>query len=81
MSFVRTASGPCVPTPHLPSHAQSAGRSYLRVPASTLAVDSLLHWPQSRSRRCNWLDAAAIAGEVAEAVEAAEAGAVDVVEA
>ena len=51
------------------------------MPASTLAVDSLLHWPQSRRRRCNWLDAAAMAGEVAEAVEAAEAGAVDVVEA
>ena len=79
MSFVRTASRPCVPTPHLRFHVQSAGRSYLRVPASTLAVDSLLHWPQSRRRR--WQDAAAMAGEVAEAVEAAEAGAVDVVEA
>ena len=49
------------------------------MPASTLAVDSLLHWPQSRRRR--WQDAAAMAGEVAEAVEAAEAGGVDVVEA
>ena len=75
MSFVRTASRPCVPTPHLRFHVQSAGRSYLRVPASTLAVDSLLHWPQSRR-----LDAVAVAVKVAEAVEVAEAGAVDVVE-